>query len=203
MSVQKVIEQSIFVSSQDTLRNVNLRFNTMNTMEVSMKKDNYWSPYLVGVGLGLTLLAAFVIAGQGLGASRAFTVAAGTGLKTVLPGYTATLSYLSPYLERSPFADWTFLEVSGLLAGALAGVLLSRGFKLRFDRGARVTIGMRTLTAFGGGVVLGFASRLARGCTSGVALTGGSQLALSGWIFVIAMFASGFLFAALFRRLWS
>lgn len=168
-----------------------------------MKKDNYWSPYLTGVGLGLTLLAAFVIAGQGLGASRAFTVAAGSGMKTVLPVYTAALSYLSPYLERSPFADWTFVEVTGLLAGAFAGVLLSRGFKLRFDRGAQVTIGMRALTAFGGGAIIGFASRLARGCTSGVALTGGSQLAISGWVFVIAMFASGFLFAALFRRLWS
>jgi hypothetical protein len=168
-----------------------------------MKKENYWSPYLSGVGLGLTLLAAFVIAGQGLGASRAFAVGAGSGLKAILPAYTATLAYLSPYLERSPFADWTFLEVTGLLAGAFAGVLLSRGFKLRFDRGEHVSIGMRTLTAFGGGTIIGFAGRLARGCTSGVALTGGSQFAVSGWVFIIAMFASGFLFAALFRRLWS
>jgi hypothetical protein len=28
-------------------------------------------------------------------------------------------------------------------------------------------------------------------------------LAMAGWVFVIAMFASGFLFAALFRRYWS
>ncbi len=168
-----------------------------------MKKENFWSPYLAGAGLGLTLLAAFVIAGQGLGASRAFAVGAGSGLKAVLPAYTATLAYLSPYLERTPFADWTFLEVTGLLVGALAGAVLSRSFKLRFDGGARISIGMRTLTAFGGGAIIGFASRLARGCTSGVALTGGSQLALSGWVFVIAMFASGFLFAAMFRRLWS
>ncbi len=168
-----------------------------------MKKDNYWSPYIAGAGLGLTLLAAFVIAGQGLGASRAFAVGAGSGLKALLPAYTSTLAYLSPYLERSPFADWTFIEVTGLLAGAFAGVLLSRGFKLQFDRGTGVSIGLRTLTAFGGGAIIGFASRLARGCTSGVALTGGSQLAISGWVFVIAMFASGFLFAAMFRRLWS
>jgi hypothetical protein len=36
-----------------------------------------------------------------------------------------------------------------------------------------------------------------------VALSGGAQLALSGWIFVIAMFMSGFVVAAFFRRLWS
>ena len=168
-----------------------------------MKKNGFWSPYLSGIGLGLTLLASFVIAGQGLGASRAFTVVAGTCMKEIFPSYTATLSYLSKYLELSPFKDWTTLEVSGLLLGAVIGVLLSGGFKFRFDKAAHMTTGARALTAFGGGAVLGFASRLARGCTSGVALTGSSQFALSGWVFVIAMFASGFLFAALFRRLWS
>lgn len=172
-------------------------------MEVYMKEKSFWSPYIAGIGLGLTLLASFVIAGQGLGASRAFTVVAGAGMQNVLPAYTSTLSYLSKYLELSPFRDWTVLEVGGVLLGALAGVLLSRGFRFRFDRGAGLSISTRVMTAFGGGVILGFASRLARGCTSGVALTGGAQLALSGWIFVIAMFASGFLFAALFRRLWS
>ena len=61
----------------------------------------------------------------------------------------------------------------------------------------------RLFTAFTGGILLGFAGRLARGCTSGVALTGGAQLAIAGWVFVISMFISGFLFAAIFRRLWS
>jgi len=168
-----------------------------------MNKNGFWSPYLAGVGLGLTLLASFVVAGQGLGASRAFTVVAGTLMNSVLPAYTATLSYLSKYLELSPFRDWTVVEVTGLFAGALVGVLISRGFKVRLDRGATMSVTTRVMTALGGGLMLGFASRLARGCTSGVALTGGAQLALGGWVFVIAMFASGFLFAAMFRRLWS
>ncbi len=168
-----------------------------------MKKNSFWSPYLAGIGIGLTLLTTFVVAGQGLGASRAFTVVAGTAMKAVLPAYTATLFYLSKYLGVSPFKDWTVLEVIGLLLGALVGVLLSRGFKVRFDKAEHMSIKTRALTACGGGAIMGFASRLARGCTSGVALTGGSQLALSGWVFVIAMFASGFLFAAFFRRLWS
>ncbi len=168
-----------------------------------MKKNSFWSPYLAGAGLGLTLLASFMIAGQGLGASRAFTVMAGKAMNAVAPAYTTTLSYLSKYLERAAFSDWTMLEVTGVLIGALIGVLMSRGFKVRFDRGSAMSAGMRVMTALGGGIILGFASRLARGCTSGVALTGSAQFALSGWIFVIAMFASGFLFAALFRRLWS
>ncbi len=32
---------------------------------------------------------------------------------------------------------------------------------------------------------------------------GGAQLVVAGWVFVIAMFAAGFLFAPLFRRFWS
>jgi uncharacterized membrane protein YedE/YeeE len=52
-------------------------------------------------------------------------------------------------------------------------------------------------------MLIGFAARLARGCTSGVALSGGAELAVGGWIFVIAMFAAGFLTVALFRRIWS
>ncbi len=66
-----------------------------------------------------------------------------------------------------------------------------------------MTTRSRFLAALGGGIMIGFASRLARGCTSGVALTGGAQLALGGWLFVIGMFAAGFLFAAVFRRYWS
>ncbi len=168
-----------------------------------MRKANFWSPYLAGAGLGLTLLTAFVIVGQGLGASRAFTVAAGRGMQTLLPSFTAGLSYLQKYVALPLFRDWTTVEVTGLLIGAIAGTLLGRGFRVRFERGAGMAVGQRVLTAFGGGVLLGFASRLARGCTSGVALTGGAQLAPAGWIFVIAMFASGFLFAVLLRRLWS
>ncbi len=168
-----------------------------------MKEKSYWSPYLSGVGLGLTLLAAFVVAGQGLGASRAFTVAAGKSLQAVFPAFTATLTYLSSYLERTLFQDWTVVEVSGLFLGALIGVLWSHNFKLQFDRGTGVSIGVRTLAALGGGMILGFVSRLARGCTSGVALTGGAQFAVAGWVFVIAMFATGFAMRSFFRRLWS
>jgi hypothetical protein len=118
--------------------------------EVVMDKNRFWSPYVAGVGLGLTLLASFIIAGQGLGASRAFTVVAGKAMNAVAPVYTSTLSYLSKYLERSPFRDWTFLEVTGVLIGALIGVFMSRGFKVRFDRGSAMSVGMRVMTAFGG-----------------------------------------------------
>ena len=49
-------------------------------MDTSTKAESgakpYWNPYLAGVLLGLTLLATFVIAGQGLGASGVAQAAA-------------------------------------------------------------------------------------------------------------------------------
>ena len=94
-------------------------------------------------------------------------------------------------------------EGVGVFLGALAGALFSGDFKILLDKGKTMSVRTRLITSFVGGVTIGFASRLARGCTSGVALTGGAQLALSGWIFVISMFAAGFIVAAFYRRLWS
>jgi hypothetical protein len=49
---------------------------------------------------------------------------------------------------------------------------------------------------------MGFAARLARGCTSGLALTGGALLSVGAWVFMIALFAAGYAAAPLFRRAW-
>ena len=169
-----------------------------------MKKDSFWSPYIAGAGLGLTLLATFVIVGWGLGASSAFSLVTGVGLEKLSPAYAHKLTYFSQYLNvEAPLLNWVLFEIMGLFLGALAGSLLAGNFKLRFDKPEHMSTGTRLFTAFGGGIIIGFASRLARGCTSGVALSGGAQLALAGWVFVIAMFVSGFIGAALFRRLWS
>ena len=169
-----------------------------------MKYSSYWSPYIAGVVIGLTLVATFYITGRGLGASGAFSLATGVVLHAVTPGYADSLKYFSRYLDHpSPLMDWNFFLIIGVFLGAIAGALFSQSFKVRFDKSESMSVRTRLLTAFSGGALMGLASRLARGCTSGVALTGGSQLALSGWIFVIAMFAAGYLFAAMFRRFWS
>lgn len=169
-----------------------------------MKKDSFWSPYIAGAGLGLTLLATFVIAGWGLGASSAFSLLTGVGLEKLSPAYAQKLTYFSQSLNvESPLLNWVLFEIMGLFLGALVASLMAGNFKLRFDKPVHMSNGSRIITAFGGGIIIGFASRLARGCTSGVALSGGAQLALAGWVFVIAMFVSGFVAAALFRRLWS
>jgi len=169
-----------------------------------VEKNNFWSPYIAGVGIGLTLLATFCIMGWGLGASSAYSLVAAVGLNGVSPGYAGSLGYFSRYLNvESPLKYWILFEVTGLFIGALSGALLGGNFRFRFDRPEGMGNKKRLTTAAAGGILVGFASRLSRGCTSGVALSGGAQLAVSGWVFVIAMFAGGFMVAALFRRLWS
>jgi hypothetical protein len=120
------------------------------------------------------------------------------------PEYAKSLEYFSQYLNvEAPLMNWVLFEIVGLFFGALAASLIGGNFKFKLDKSENMGKGTRLLTAFGGGILIGFASRLARGCTSGVALSGGAQLAISGWIFVIFMFIGGFIVAALFRRLWS
>ncbi|MCB1570869.1 MAG: YeeE/YedE family protein, partial [Xanthomonadales bacterium] len=56
--------------------------------------------------------------------------------------------------------------------------------------------------AFGGGALMGVGAMLARGCTSGQALSGGAVLSVGSWVFMLALFASAYLIAPLLRRLW-
>jgi hypothetical protein len=50
-----------------------------------------------------------------------------------------------------------------------------------------------------GGFLIMFGARVAGGCTSGHGISGSLQLALSGWIFFIAVFAGGILAALLLK----
>lgn len=169
-----------------------------------MKSSSFWSPYVAGAALGLTLLATFYIAGRGLGASGAMTLVTAESSYSLFPDFISRLKYFSQYVDViAPLINWNLFLLIGLLLGSLTGALVTRNFKFRFDRGGGMSVRARLITAFSGGMLIGFAARMARGCTSGVALTGGAQLAVAGWIFVIAMFATGFLTVALFRRVWS
>jgi len=53
-----------------------------------------------------------------------------------------------------------------------------------------------------GGVIVGFASRLAQGCTSGQALSGGALLLTGSMVFMLCLFAGGYATAWFVRRQW-
>ena len=93
-------------------------------------------------------------------------------------------------------------EKWAMLGGALSAFLAGR-FRLGIDRGPRTTDRSRLMYAFGGGVIMGLGAKLARGCTSGQALTGGALLSVGSWLFIAAAFAAGYLAAPLFRKEWT
>ena len=163
----------------------------------------YWSPYLAGVALGVTLLATYVLMGFGLGASGAFAQVAARLEGAVAPARAHANSYLAGYLEAGRiWAQWVVVEMLGVLAGGLLGAWSAGRFTWRLERGPRIGGGRRLLFAFVGGATVGFASRVAQGCTSGLALSGGAVLSPGAWAFLMAFMAGGFVMAWIVRGAW-
>ncbi|MBI5217074.1 MAG: YeeE/YedE family protein [Ignavibacteriae bacterium] len=165
----------------------------------------YWNPYVAGIGLGLVLLASFVIMGRGLGASGAFTSLVSVGVNAVAQEHARSNGFFSEYLgdgTHSPLKDWLVFEVLGVIVGGFFSGILAHRVKGTVEKGERISTGKRFLFAFLGGGIMGFGAKLARGCTSGQALTGGALLSLGSWAFMLSVFAGGYMVAYFFRRQW-
>ena len=74
--------------------------------------------------------------------------------------------------------------------------------KMIVFRGENITTRKRLVFAFLGGILAAWGARLAGGCTSGLALTGGAMLGVAGWVFFIFIFISGFGVAYFVRKQW-
>lgn len=164
----------------------------------------FWNPYVAGVVLGLVLLGSFLVMGFGLGSSGAVTRFAVAGAHLIAPKAVETNAYFSQYFGpgKHVLEDWLVFEVLGVFLGGVLGAYSAGRMKLGVDKGPNVSTAKRLALAVAGGVLMGFAARLARGCTSGQALTGGAALSLGSWVFMMAVFTGGYLVAPLVRREW-
>lgn len=163
----------------------------------------YWSPYVAGAALGLIVAATYLVMGYGPGASGAFAHLAARVEGAMAPGRAAANPFVAGYLESGRlWTQWIVVEVIGIALGGLLGAWSAGRFAWRFEAGPRVGRGRRVLFAFVGGATVGLASRIAQGCTSGLALSGGAVFAPGAWAFTAAFMAGGFVTAALARRLW-
>src|SRR3954453_6791211 len=79
----------------------------------------YAHPYFTGVGLGVVLLAAFVIMGRGLGASGAFASVASGVAAAADSSAAAKNPYFSLYVGsgQTPWTAWLLFEIIGVVAG--------------------------------------------------------------------------------------
>ena len=175
----------------------------------------YWNSYAAGAALGLVLLAAFVFTGRGLGASGAVTRMAAYSIQKVeasLHGGTSAEAdtiarhnaYTGPYLKgpADPLDDFLVYMFVGVIVGGFISGVLARRASFEVAHGPNSYVGKRLALAALGGFISAFGARLARGCTSGQALTGGATLALGSWIFMLCVFAGGYGVAYFVRKEW-
>jgi hypothetical protein len=177
-------------------------------MESKTDKNNrqngspYWNPYLAGILLGLTLLCSFLILGAGLGASGGIARVSASMEGLVASEHTLSSEYFGAW-GSSPLNYYLVYMLAGIFLGGLFSAIQSNRLRIKVERGRAAPLGYRLSMALSGGVIVGFASRLAQGCTSGQALTGGALLLTGSLILLVCAFAGGYAIAWFVRRQWN
>jgi hypothetical protein len=163
----------------------------------------YSDPLQTGVLLGLLLFATILVAGRGLGASGAFAAGAAASVEAVAPEVVAGNRYLAERVPSSGagvLGEWLVLELLGVGVGAWWSARRHGRIRLGVERVEGAGTRDRVARAALGGALMGAGARLAHGCTSGLALSGGAMLSTGAWVFMPLMFAAAFLMAWLLRR---
>jgi len=159
------------------------------------------NPYLAGVILGLTLLASYLVLGAGLGASSGIARIAAWLESGIAPSHVIASEYFGVW-GKEPLNYYLVYMFFGVFAGGLISSFLSRRIKFQIERGQKTSRNFRLVLALAGGVLAGFASRLAQGCTSGQALAGSAMLLSGSLVFLVCVFAGGYAAAWFVRRQW-
>ena len=168
-------------------------------------EKKYWSPYLAGFGLGLTLLAAYWFLGTGLGASGGLARFAAWLEYLVAPARVEGADYFGRWFgDGKPhvLAYYLVFMALGVILGGYISARQAGRFEPSIERGPNFSPYGRIVLAFTGGILVGFASRLARGCTSGQALTGTAMLFTGSVVFLVCLFIGAYAAGFLVRREW-
>jgi uncharacterized membrane protein YedE/YeeE len=167
-------------------------------------KKKYMNPYLAGTLLGLVLLLAMVLSGRGLGASGGIKYCVVSIVGAIDRGHAAASPYYSKYFEngQKPLKNWLPIEMLGILAGGFLSGAVSKRLQFKVEKSPNISRTRRLVFAFIGGVFFVYGAQLARGCTSGAALSGMAVLSLAGFVTMMAIFGSAYLFAWFFRKNW-
>ena len=167
------------------------------------KASPLWNPYLAGMLLGAVLLATYAVTGRGLGATAAFSALAAwlAGLASS-SGVSVNPVHARYWNDGLPLANWTLFLLIGAALGAFASGWQGGRLGLSIERGPQVGDRTRLVLAFAGGFIAAFGAKIAKGCTSGQALTGGAILNAGSLVFMGAVFASAYALAYFVRKEW-
>jgi len=168
------------------------------------KRHVYRNPYFGGFLLGILMLFTFYITGRGLGASGAMKSGVVTIVDTVAPTHAENNAYYSKFIseDKSPMNNWLALEALGVLLGAFISGGLTGRISWRVQHSPKISSKRRLIFALGGGILFGLGAQIARGCTSGAALSGMSVISTGGFLTMIGIFGTGYAVAYFFRKNW-
>jgi uncharacterized protein len=164
----------------------------------SVFTDTSWSPYAVGIGIGILSWLSFLISGKPIATSTSFAQTGGM-IENIITGGKADKR---PYYKKIKLKiNWQWMLVLGVVLGSFLSAIISGDFQVdvwvpslwasAFGDSAL----LRVFVAVVGGVILGFGARFGDGCTSGHGISGTLQLAVSSWISAILFFIGGIITA--------
>lgn len=159
----------------------------------------HWSPYAAGIGIGILSWFTWLISKQPIGCSTSYTRSAGIIERLFRK---KDIEHRLYYQEVKPIIDWQWMLVLGIIIGAFISSVLSGDFQLQWiPLKWQSTFGsnliFRLIIAFTGGVLLGFGSRWADGCTSGHGISGTMLLSVASWLSAVCFFIGGIIMAQL------
>lgn len=165
----------------------------------------YIHPYLGGAILGIVLFLAFLLTGNGLGSSGATSRIDVAIQDAIAPGHVDRTPYLLKMAggDKNPLDDWIVPVFFGALLGGFVSGMIHGRLKFETTKGPHISNRARWMFSFLGGVIFLYGARMARGCTSGQALSGGATLAAGSWVIMFSIFASAYALAYFVRKLWN
>jgi uncharacterized membrane protein YedE/YeeE len=165
------------------------------------RNQRYINPYLAGVLLGLLLVVAYGVLGTGIGASGGLARIGAGAVNLLSSQHVAESTYFGAW-GNAPMMYYLVFMLIGIALGGGGSALRAKRFSLGFETGYLRSTRARVIFVLAGGILVGFASRLARGCTSGQALSGGAQLLTGSFVFVAFLFVSGYVTARFIKEQW-
>ena len=141
-----------------------------------------WPWWFSGILIGLTVPLLYLLTGQGFGISTSFQQIGAM----CAPG--SKLSYLKDFNRQKGL--WTLFFVAGIATGGAIGSHFLSAQPIEFLPESYQGIGGATRLLVGG-MLIGFGTRYAGGCTSGHAITGISNLNWPSLVATIFFFVGG------------
>lgn len=179
--------------------------SSTNKILSNRKTRRYINPYFGGILLGIVLFLSFLLSGSGLGASGGLNRLIVAIQDAIVPAHVDNTPYLAAMAggDTNPLDSWVVFVTLGTVIGGFGSGWFNGRLKIETNRGPQISIKRRWMMAFVGGSLMGYGARMARGCTSGQALSGGAVLSVGSWAFMLAVFAGGYALAYFVRKQWN